>query len=353
MTIHSIGIGINDDDRKNAVEVMQNGDNYVYGIGGYDGTNYSEAQTLQEVVNSLSSGSGGGVGKVDETSDGTGEIFNTYDGEEKNIASGASAHAEGVNNKALGQGSHVEGVGNVAQDLSCHAEGNNTKSIGAASHTEGFFVIANNLAEHAQGGYNKSNSGETPADKTLHSIGIGTGEDARKNAVEVMKNGDVYINGVGSYDGTNYADAQTLQEVVNSQSGGGVGKIDSESDGTGEIFNYYDGMKQYNNYLTEDEASQILSNFVNYDGTKGAMFKNSMWLFNRLTEQNLHCECAPNYNKWALYVTMNKFASDHGNVINKWIGEDKDKFIIACYDLSTAQLSDADRPHWVRSYFNL
>jgi len=98
----------------------------------------------------------------------------------------------------------------VAQDLSCHAEGNNTKSIGAASHTEGFFVIANNLAEHAQGGYNKSNSGETPADKTLHSIGIGTGEDARKNAVEVMKNGDVYINGVGSYDGTNYADAQTL-----------------------------------------------------------------------------------------------------------------------------------------------
>jgi hypothetical protein len=50
---------------------------------------------------------------------------------------------------------------------------------------------------------------------------------------------------------------------------------------------------------------------------------------------------------------MNKFASDQGNVINKWIGEDKDKFIIACYDLSTAQLSDADRPHWVRSYFNL
>lgn len=119
------------------------------------------------------------------------------------------------------------------------------------------------------------------------------------------------------------------------------------------MYEYYDGMKQYNNYLTEDEASQILSNFVNYDGTKGAMFKNSMWLFNRLTEQNLHCECAPNYNKWALYVTMNKFASDQGNVINKWIGEDKDKFIIACYDLSTAQLSDADRLHWVRSYFNL
>lgn len=86
------------------------------------------------------------------------------------------------------------------------------------------------------------------------------------------------------------------------------------------MYEYYDGMKQYNNYLTEDEASQILSNFVNYDGTKGAMFKNSMWLFNRLTEQNLHCECAPNYNKWALYVTMNKFASDQGNVINKWVG---------------------------------
>lgn len=220
---------------------------------------------------------------------------------------------ENKKNIASGRYSHAEGVSTNASEYYSHAEGCMTTASGAYSHSEGYNTTANNDYEHAEGICNKSNSGETSADKTQHSIGIGTGINDRKNAVEVMANGDVYINGVGSYD----------------------------------------GMKQYNNYLTEDEASQILSNFVNYDGTKGAMFKNSMWLFNRLTEQNLHCECAPNYNKWALYVTMNKFASDQGNVINKWIGEDKDKFIIACYDLSTAQLSDADRPHWVRSYFNL
>lgn len=41
--------------RKNAQEVMENGDFYVIGIGGYDGTNAGKegVQTLQEVINSI------------------------------------------------------------------------------------------------------------------------------------------------------------------------------------------------------------------------------------------------------------------------------------------------------------
>ena len=31
----------------------------------------------------------------------------------------------------------------------------------------------------------------------------------------------------------------------------------------------------------------------------------------------------------------------------------KPDYIIACYDMSVAQLKDADRPRWVRHYFNL
>lgn len=226
-TIHSIGIGVMSTP-KNAQEVMTNGDHYIYGIGGYDGTNYSEAQTLQEVVNSLSSGSGSGVGKVDETSDGTGEIFNIYDGEYKNVASGEGSHAEGGGTQALGQGAHAEGSTTIAEGMCSHSEGQATHSKGDASHsegastiangtgshTEGGFTIANNNAEHAEGMFNKSNSGETPADKTRHSIGIGTSDSDRKNAVEVMQNGDHYIIGIGGYDGTNYSSAQTLQEVV-------------------------------------------------------------------------------------------------------------------------------------------
>lgn len=51
-TIHSVGIGGTEVGTfKNAHEIMQNGDHYVFGIGGYDGTNPSTAKTLQEVIN--------------------------------------------------------------------------------------------------------------------------------------------------------------------------------------------------------------------------------------------------------------------------------------------------------------
>lgn len=251
-TIHSIGIGTKDSDRSNALEIMQNGDIYLYGVGGYEGDNASDSKSIQSVIQDSQSGgdytlpiasadtlggikvgeglnidgegvlssTGGGVGKVDSQQDFEGqliygEIFNCYQGENKNTATGIASHSEGLANRATGY----------------------------CCHTEGAQTFSQNICEHAEGMYNKSNKGETPADQTLHSIGIGASDNGRKNAVEVMQNGDVYINGVGSYDGTNYADAQTLQEVINSQSGGGVGKVDSESDGTGEIFNDYTNNK--------------------------------------------------------------------------------------------------------------
>lgn len=48
-TTHSIGVEVMSTP-KNAQEVMANGDHYIYGIGNYDGTNYSSTQTLYEVV---------------------------------------------------------------------------------------------------------------------------------------------------------------------------------------------------------------------------------------------------------------------------------------------------------------
>ena len=53
-TIHSIGIGTHYNSTKNAVEVMQNGDYYLLGVGGYQGTNTkvqdATIKTLQEVI---------------------------------------------------------------------------------------------------------------------------------------------------------------------------------------------------------------------------------------------------------------------------------------------------------------
>lgn len=50
--IFEIGIGTSSD-RKNAVEVKQNGDVYITGIGGFTGANSSTSKSVQEVINEL------------------------------------------------------------------------------------------------------------------------------------------------------------------------------------------------------------------------------------------------------------------------------------------------------------
>lgn len=55
-TRHSVGIGGERNAQpKNAWEIMANGDAYLYGVGGYDGTNAlsEQAKTLQEVVGGI------------------------------------------------------------------------------------------------------------------------------------------------------------------------------------------------------------------------------------------------------------------------------------------------------------
>lgn len=81
-------------------------------------------------------------------------------------------------------------------------------AAGVRSHAEGIATEATNEAEHAEGKYNVSHNGQT-----IHSIGIGT-DGARQNAVEVMNNGDVYINGMGNYNGNSLSDASSLQTYI-------------------------------------------------------------------------------------------------------------------------------------------
>lgn len=60
-TVHSIGIGSSDTDRKNAEEIHSDGRKYIIGVGGYDGKNSTTEGTksVQDVINGL----------VDRTSD--------------------------------------------------------------------------------------------------------------------------------------------------------------------------------------------------------------------------------------------------------------------------------------------
>ena len=87
---------------------------------------------------------------------------------------------------------------NIASGEYSHAEGNNTKAI--------------NFGEHSEGKYNLPIN-----DKTIHTIGIGTSSNDRKNAEEIHINGDKYVYGIGGYDGTNSQTPgiKTAQTVVN------------------------------------------------------------------------------------------------------------------------------------------
>ena len=91
--------------------------------------------------------------------------------------------------------------------------------MGSGTHAEGRYTNAYNNAEHAEGQYNVSNKASTSfgnAGNTAHSIGIGTADNDRKNAFEIMQNGDVYVKGIGGYDGTNAgaSGVKTLQAVI-------------------------------------------------------------------------------------------------------------------------------------------
>ena len=115
---------------------------------------------------------------------------------------------------AFGDFSHADGLSN-AIGYGSHSEGYLTKAKSPYSHTEGYYTVAKNTYEHAQGMHNISNyDANDPSLQTIFSIGIGASYTKPCNAVEVMKNGDVYVYGIGSYDGTNPSSAMTLQAVI-------------------------------------------------------------------------------------------------------------------------------------------
>lgn len=98
---------------------------------------------------------------------------------------------------------------------------------------------------------------------------------------------------------------------------------------------------------------EVVQKFVHQDGSRGPKWRDSEELFRKIKEMGGKIECEPHYNKWALYVTMNKIASSQNNVLVKWVGDDRDRYFEACYELSVAQLKDRVRPCWIRPYYEI
>ena len=110
----------------------------------------------------------------------------------------------------LGVTNDITSKGNIVGE-------NNLRIIGETSLENkvaaGKGALVTNDSEIAVGRFNKStknseNYGDD--DNTAFSIGIGTSDSVRKNAVEVMQNGDVYVKGIGKYDGTNPSNSKDI-----------------------------------------------------------------------------------------------------------------------------------------------
>lgn len=110
----------------------------------------------------------------------------------------------------------------------------------------GVSLNVNNAYESALGQHNISHIGDSEATRTRLSIGGGchrkssTVDDAENfNIIELMQNDDVYVYGVGGYDGvhikseTGYESTKTLQEYISSIETSIAGKQSALTEGTG------------------------------------------------------------------------------------------------------------------------
>ena len=130
---------------------------------------------------------------------------------EGNTAEGQYSSAFGMETSASGNSANAEGWQTKSNGVASHAEGVQTEANGNASHAEGQKTITLNKAEHTEGTWNLSIK-----DKTIHTVGIGSNYNDRKNAHEIHLDGKHYIYGIGGYDGTNSQTEgiKTVQEVA-------------------------------------------------------------------------------------------------------------------------------------------
>lgn len=108
---------------------------------------------------------------------------------------------------------------------------------------------------------------------------------------------------------------------------------------------------EWNNYLTKAEAEEIVKDFQNQDGSRGAHW--SYDIFKAAVESpNAPLAEPPYFNCWAMWAVANMKYSDHSRTLTE-IGVPSDKIPNTCYRLAKDNLKDVDRPHFVKDYWHL
>lgn len=155
-----------------------------------------------------------------------------------NIAPKASVTLEGLDTGATASfvngANHAEGAGNFAGAAASHAEGirNEIGHNAYASHAEGIKNTTQNRAEHASGQYNKSSKATDTfgdAGNTLFSVGCGTSDADRKNAFEVMQDGTCKYLDVATGEQIDVGVAKELSKPFDLTIGSTTKKVDGKS----------------------------------------------------------------------------------------------------------------------------
>ena len=141
------------------------------------------------------------------------------------IALGMNSQAAGNNAVAIGANAVTASMGALCLGYHATTGGNSLNSAHYATAL-GYYATATNANEIGIGRYNKSINSGTTAEKTQFTVGNGTADNARLNLIEAKQNNDIYVLGIGGFDGTNASQALTLQTVINSKQNQLVSGVD-------------------------------------------------------------------------------------------------------------------------------
>ena len=148
------------------------------------------------------------------------------------IMTSTASNANGSYAVAIGSGSQVNPsttsmyntaiaggqIGNLAMTGIQHATAIGSGAYCTKSDTValGTGTRAMNVGEASIGYYSNSIDSGTTAEKTRFTVGNGTGGGARSNLIEAKQNNDIYVVGVGGFDGTNAGTSgvETLQQAI-------------------------------------------------------------------------------------------------------------------------------------------
>lgn len=130
-----------------------------------------------------------------------------------------------------------------------------------------------------------------------------------------------------------------------------VARMEEDGD-IDEMMAVLEGEQEYHNFMTEEEARGIVSKFTNFDKSRGGKWTSMETLAEDVRQFGGVVEERRHYNKWVLYVFMNKQYSDYGGVIGKLI-QRPDEMAKVCYMMALADIDDPDRRESVREEYDL